>query len=38
MKEKQNFREAILTEERMERVNDIRGTCESDTALFRRLS
>ena len=38
MKEKQNFRETILTEERMERVNDIRGTCESDNAVFRRLS
>ena len=29
-KEKKNFRETLLTEERMERVNDIRHTCEND--------
>jgi len=37
-KEKKNFRETLLTEERMERVNDIRGTCENDNHLMRRLS
>ena len=37
-KEKQNFKETLLTEERMERVNDIRGTCENDNHLMRRLS
>lgn len=37
-KEKKNFRETLLTEERMERVNDIRGTCENDNQLIRRLS
>ena len=37
-KEKKNFRETLLTEERMERVNDIRHTCENDNQLIRRLS
>ena len=37
-KEKQNFKETLLTEERMERVNDIRGTCETDNHLMQRLS
>ena len=37
-KEKLNFRETLLTEERMERVNDIRSTCENDNQLIRRLS
>ena len=37
-KEKENFRETLLTSERMERINDIRQTCESDNHLARRLS
>lgn len=37
-KEKKNFRETFLSEERMERVFDIKGTCESDNQLMRRLS
>mmetsp|Transcript_30617 Transcript_30617/g.37807 ORF Transcript_30617/g.37807 Transcript_30617/m.37807 type:complete len:322 (+) Transcript_30617:1134-2099(+) len=37
-KEKQNFRDTLLTDDRMERVNDIRSTCESDNHLARRLS
>ena len=37
-KEKKNFRETLLTEERMERIFDIKGTCESDNHLMRRLS
>lgn len=37
-KEKENFRETLLTTERMERINDIRNTCESDNHLARRLS
>lgn len=37
-KDKQNFKETYLSEERMERVNDIRATCETDAHLFERLS
>lgn len=38
VKDKQNFKETLLNAERMERVMDIRGTCESDNQLFKRLS
>ena len=38
LKDKQNFRETILSKERTDRVNDIRATCESDDQLFERLS
>lgn len=37
-KEKQNLKDVMLTEERMERVMDIKSTCESDNHLMRRLS
>ena len=38
IKDKQNFKETLLNEERMERVMDIRSACESDGHLFRRLA
>lgn len=37
-KDKQNFRESYLTEERMEEVMDLKGNCESDQMLFSRLA
>ena len=37
-KEKQNFKETLVSPERLEQVNDIRGTCESDIQLVKRLA
>lgn len=38
LKDKQNFKETFLSDERLGRVNDIRATCESDKRLFERLA
>lgn len=38
MKDKQNFKETYISEQLMERVHDIRSTCETDTHLFARLA
>ena len=37
-KDKQNFKETYLSEEKLERISDIRATCASDEELFQRLS
>jgi len=37
-KDKQNFRESYLSEENLERVQDIRSTCENDYDLYQRLA
>jgi len=38
LKDKKNFRETYLTEERMDKVNDIRLSSENDNHLFTRLA
>lgn len=38
MKDKQNFKETYISEQLMERVHDIRSTCETDSHLFARLA
>lgn len=38
IKMKENFKETYLTPEKMERVMDIRSTCENDSNLFSRLA
>ena len=37
-KDKQNFKETYLSQEKLERISDIRATCASDEELFQRLS
>lgn len=37
-KDKQNFKETILTDEMVERIFDIKNSCESELDLYRRLS
>lgn len=38
VKDKQNFKETLLNADMMERVNDIKNSCSSDSHLFQRLS
>ena len=37
-RDKQNFKESFLTEEALEKVNNYKGGCESDTQLYERLA
>jgi DNA replication licensing factor MCM7 len=37
-KDKQNFKESFLSEENLEKVQDIRDSCESDYQLYTRLA
>ena len=38
VKDKVNFRDTYLSEERMEKVREIRGSCENDQHLFTRIA
>ena len=37
-KDKQNFKETLLSEEMLERVFDIKNACENDNQLYTRLA
>jgi DNA replication licensing factor MCM7 len=38
VKDKENFRETYLSPEIMEKVDDVRGSCQTDTDLLHKLS
>jgi DNA replication licensing factor MCM7 len=38
VKDKQNFKETILTDEMVEKVFDIKNSCENDYDLYRRMA
>lgn len=38
LKEKTGLNDTVLTEERMEQISDVRGTCESDKHLLERIA
>lgn len=37
-KEKANYKDTVCSDEMLERIQDIRGTCADDSALFQKLS
>jgi DNA replication licensing factor MCM7 len=38
VKDKENFRETYLSPEIMEKVDDVRGSCQTDTDLLHKLA